>query len=106
MSWQDCVDWLDAEQGKTSWRDYPDDFDPSAELRGDIALEFLKENETWLSDIAVPIYDHQLEWVAMMFDAANASKVNELTVNAIWNYIKRGAHQWLIECEEHSIAWS
>jgi hypothetical protein len=105
VSWQDCIAWLDAEESVSDWRDYPDNFDPPSELRGDIALEFLKQNQTWLSDIAVPIYDHQLEWVAMMFDSANASKVNQLTVNAIWHYIKHGAHQWLIECEEASIAW-
>lgn len=105
VSWQDCIGWLDMEEGATDWRDYPDAFNPSPELRGDIAVEFLKHNETWLSDIALPIYDHQLEWVVMMFDAANASKVNELTATVIWNYISRGAHEWLVECEEASIAW-
>ena len=113
MSWEDCVCWLDMEaMTKTiyvgdakDWRDYPDEFNPSRELRGDIALEFLKQNETWLSDIAVPIYDNQLEWVAMMFDADSASKVNELTTNIIWNYIKHAAHEWLIDCEERSVAW-
>ena len=105
MSWQDCISWLDMKEGYLDWRDYPDAFNPSAELRGDIALEFLKQNETWVSDIALPIYGHQLEWIAMMFDAAHASKVNELTANAIWNYIKRAVHEWLIDCEEKSVAW-
>ena len=105
MSWEDCIAWLDMEAGLEEWRDCSDKFEPTPELRGDIALEFLKENEEWVSDIALPIYEHQLEWIAMMFDAASTSKVNQMTSEVIWNYIKHAAHEWLIGCEERSVAW-
>ena len=105
MSWQDCIGWLDMEGGIEDWRNNPDAFQPSASIRADVATEFLKHNSTWLSDISVPIYDHQLEWVAMVFGAVEDSKVLELTADCIWNYIKRPAHDWLLDKEESSVAY-
>lgn len=101
--WQELVDCLDSD--KKDWRDYPHAFNPTQSLRGDIAVAFFKASPDHVSDCALPIYDHQLEWIAMMFDSRTASKVNELTCNAIWHYISEPACLWLVEQEERSIAW-
>jgi hypothetical protein len=103
MDWMECIDCLDSD--KKDWRENSLSFNPTASLRGDIALAFFKAHELWVSDCALPIYENQLEWIAMMFDSADASRINELTANAIWSYISQTAHTWLLECEEQNVAW-
>jgi hypothetical protein len=105
MRWVDCIGLLDMADDAQGWRDDPHNFNPPEELRTEIALAFLRENETWLSDITLPVYSHPLEWVVMILESSSDSKVNELSANAIWNYISKPSCLWLLEQEEAAVAW-
>ena len=103
LVWQELVDCLDSDQ--PDWRERGDNFTPTDTLQAEIALEFLAQVDGWVSDVALPIYDNQLEWVAQMMDNRNAPEINERTAQSIWRYIAKAAWVWLMEQEEASIVW-
>ena len=103
LVWQELVDCLDSD--RPDWRENDNAFMPSDTLQAEIALEFLAQNDGWVADVALPIYDNQLEWVAQMMDNRSESVINERTAQAIWRYIAKAAWVWLMEQEEASILW-
>jgi hypothetical protein len=92
-----------------TWRDYPSMMDSLCDadstFRADLVLAFFRSHKDWMDDVCPAVIDHQLEWIVQVMDNANACDVLELTAKSIFNYIKKKAHQWLLEEEEYALAW-
>lgn len=103
----DFIDILDSTA--PTWRNYRSVMDSLCDVdstfRADLTLAFFRSNKDWMDDVCPAVIDHQLEWIVQVMDNANACDVLELTANKIYEYIKKQAHQWLIEEEERGIAW-
>ena len=107
--WKDCLAECDSSLQK-SWRDDRHNFisvpvtSCHRQLRADLLLAFLYDgNKSWLSDICIPVIDHQLEWVVQLMDAAvkaDAPTAVSVGAQAVWEYVSSAVHLWLIEKEE------
>ena len=79
--------------------------DADSTFRADLSLAFFRDHEDWLDDVCPAVIDHQLEWIVQVMDNANACGVLERTADSIYRYIKKHAHEWLLEEEQHAVAW-
>lgn len=107
--WLDLVEPLNDVSPR--WRDHPDSFlqseqelSDSGALREDLVVAFLKDsNDDWLSEIAPYCDSHPLEWVMNVMSAAEQHSdiyIVQRTAEAIWNYLSRHIHEWLVLKEE------
>ena len=107
--WLDLIEPLN--QVNARWRDYPDSFltagrelADTGELRLELVMAFLRDsNEEWLSEIAPYCESHPLEWVLNILAAAEENadiSVLQRTSGAIWGYLSKSVHEWLVIKEE------
>lgn len=97
------------DERRPNWRDHPVVLDHVADkdssFRADLALAFFTDHPSWMDDVCPAVIDHQLEWIVQVMDNVNACGVLERTADSIYRYIKKSAHEWLLEEEENAVAW-
>lgn len=97
------------DQRRSNWRDDPAVLDYVADedyaFKADLALAFFTDHASWMDDVCPAVIDDQLEWIVQVMDNANACGVLERTADSIYRYIKKNAYEWLLEEEEHAVAW-
>ncbi len=107
--WLDLIEPLN--QVNVRWRDYPDsfltagrEFADTETLRLELVTTFLKDsNEDWLSEVTPYCESHPLEWVMNILSAAEENpdiSVLQRTSRAIWGYLSKSVHEWLVLKEE------